>query len=310
MSTPVLAIDIGGTKVAAALVSESGEILRESQVLTQAFLDGVPRDGDAIYADVDSMVRELLDHGTLFDGVGVGSAGPIDIREGSISPVNIPGWRRYPIIDRLAATLADLGHATRPVLIGDGHCVALGEQWLGAGRDFDEIVGVICSTGVGAGVVTRHEAYQGRTGNAVHLGHVTVKLDGRRCVCGGRGCVEAYASGTSMTMIARERGWQGQDAIALVASAQSGDTTALTVIDEGMRALAAGLAMTCTMFDVPTVVVGGGVSKAGETIFVPLRRHFADYCRLGYVADEAQILQAVLPNAGLLGAAMAGLGSR
>lgn len=309
MSDVVLAIDIGGTKLAAALVTPAGDILRETQRPTAARVDGVPRDGDSIYAGLHEALAEVLDGVSSVAGVGIGSAGPVEIRDGSISPLNVPGWRRYPVVARVAASLAELGvDAPSPVLIGDGHCVALGEQWLGAGKGHDSIIGVICSTGVGAGVVIDGVAYQGRSGNAVHVGHQSVDVGGRECVCGARGCVEALASGTSMVAIARERGWQGTDAQQLTSDAAAGDEVALAVVDEGMRALGAGLAGLATVFDVPVVVVGGGVSKAGEVVFAPLRRHFAEFCRLSYVADEAVILQATLPNAGLLGAAKAALG--
>lgn len=308
MDDTLLALDIGGTKVAAALVTTDGEIVAETQRPTLARVDGRARTGDEVYTGVADALRELLADVAIPSRVGIGSAGPLALAEGTISPLNIPGWRGFPIVARVSATLADLGAPGRvPVLIGDGHCVALGEQWRGAGQGHDDLIGVICSTGVGAGVVLGGVALQGVTGNAMHLGHAVVQADGRPCVCGGRGCVEALSSGTSMVAIARERGWQGPDAIALTADARAGDRIALAVVDEGMRALAAGLASAAVMFDVGTIVVGGGVAKAGEIVFEPLRRHFAELCKLGYVADRAEILAATLPNAGLLGAAKAAL---
>ncbi|MGL5406297.1 MAG: ROK family protein [Propionibacteriaceae bacterium] len=311
MTETVVAIDIGGTKIACALVTSEGQILSETQRSTDAIVNDIPRDGDEIYAGLAAALTELLIGKDIPQRVGIGSAGPIHLSEGSISPLNIPGWRQYPIVAKVNETLAKLGRrSTETVLIGDGHCVALGEQWLGAGQGYQSIIGVICSTGVGAGVVIDGHAYQGRTGNAVHLGHQSVDINGRLCACGSRGCVEALSSGTSLTAIAKEQGWNGNDTQQLVADANAGNTIALSVIDNGMQALAAGLAGCATVFDVPVIVVGGGVSKAGDTIFEPLRRHFAHYCKLAYVSDEACILQATLPNAGLLGAAKAALDTR
>jgi len=111
-----------------------------------------------------------------------------------------------------------------------------------------------------------------------------------------------YARGPALVAAARERGWRGDDARALTADARAGDRVALEVIEVGMRALAAGIATTATELDVRTVVVGGGVARAGEVVFEPLRRHLRDFAVLSYVVD-LEVRPAVLENAGLLGAA-------
>jgi len=187
-------------------------------------------------------------------------------------------------------------------LAGDGHCFALGEHWLGAGRDVDSMVGLVLSTGVGGGAVLHNRLFAGTTGNAVHLGHISVNAWGPRCVCGCHGCTEMYARGPALVAAARASGWTGDDAQALTSDAQAGNVIALDVIDRGMRALAAGIATTATELDVRIFVLGGGVAKAGEVIFEPLRRHLRDFAVLDYVAD-LEVRPAVLDNAGLLGAA-------
>jgi glucokinase len=167
----------------------------------------------------------------------------------------------------------------------------------------DSMVGVVLSTGVGGGAVLAGRLFGGRTGNAVHLGHISVNAWGPRCVCDGHGCVEMYARGPALVAAARARGWDGgDDARALTRDARSGDAVALAVIDEGMRALAAGIATTATELDVTTFVLGGGVSRAGEVVFEPLRRHLRDFATLPYVTG-VEVRPAVLENAGLLGAA-------
>ena len=302
MPEVVLAVDVGGTKMALALVDDRGTVLA-------ADVRPTPRDPDPL-----RVVAPLLDAVAALVAqfpqearplrVGISSAGPLDGPTGTVSPVNIGAWRDFPLVEhvRRAATAA-LG---RPAVVGlanDGHCFTLGEHWLGAGRDVASMVGMVLSTGVGAGAVLEDELFGGSTGNAVHLGHISVNAWGERCVCGGHGCVEMYARGPALVAAAQARGWTGgEDARALTVDARDGDPVALAVVDEGMRALAAGIATTATELDVTTFVLGGGVSKAGEVVFGPLRRHLADFAALPYVLD-LEVRPAVLENAGLLGAA-------
>jgi len=313
---PVLAIDIGGTKMALALVDETGAILDQLVVPTTP-----SDDAEAVYAPLHSGLATLLGRHEWPDGApdtGIGSAGPIDVHGsaagvggsrgsspllGTVSPVNISAWRDFPLVARVAASVATTtGRAPQVRLAGDGHCIALGEHWLGAGRDVASLIGVVISTGVGGGAVLDDRLVTGTTGNAVHLGHTSVNAWGEKCVCGGYGCVEMYARGPAMVEAARARGWTGDDGIDLTRSAANGDPVATEVIDNGMRAAAAGIAATATQLDIDVVVVGGGLSKAGEVIFEPLRRHLTDFATLPYV-QHLDLRVAELDNAGLLGAA-------
>jgi len=303
MSDTVLAIDIGGTKIAAAVVDAEGTILTDQLRPTAASADP-----EVVFAGVESAVRglvaELEPTGDRIR-VGISSAGPIDGPAGTISPVNIGAWRGFPISARVRSVLAETygEDAVSVGLAGDGHCFALGEHWLGAARDVGSMIGLVLSTGVGGGAVIDNKLFTGVTGNSVHLGHISVNAWGPRCVCGGHGCTEMYARGPALVAAAKEQGWTGgDDARALTADARAGDEIALRVIDHGMRALAAGIATTATELDVAVVVLGGGVSKAGEVIFGPLRRHLRDFAVLDYVAD-LEVRPATLETAGLLGAA-------
>jgi glucokinase len=302
MSQQVLAIDIGGTKIAAALVDADGAILKETVRPTLPSTNP-----DVVFASAEAAIVQLLSEVAEPQTplrVGVGSAGPINGPAGTISPVNIPAWRNFEVSARVADVITDrLGVRPRVALAGDGHCFALGEHWLGAGHDVDSMVGMVLSTGVGGGAVLNNTLFAGLTGNSVHIGHISVNAWGPRCVCGCHGCVEMYARGPALVAAAKARGWSGgNDAQALTAAARAGDEIALTVIDHGMRALAAGIATTATELDVRTFVLGGGVSKAGEVIFGPLRRHLRDFAVLDYVVD-VEVRPAILENAGLLGAA-------
>lgn len=303
MSDVVLAIDIGGTKIATAVVDDQGTVVAEQLRPT-----AVSADAEVVFEGVESAVRALLPAlaGTSSRiRVGISSAGPIDAPAGTISPVNIGAWRGFPVAARVHALIAEAygEDAVSVRLAGDGHCFALGEHWLGAGRGTASMIGMVLSTGVGGGAVIDNKLFAGDTGNAVHLGHISVNAWGPRCVCGAHGCTEMYARGPALVAAAQQQGWAGgDDARALTAAARAGDEIALRVIDHGMRALAAGIATTATELDVAVVVLGGGVSKAGDVIFAPLRRHLKDFAVLDYVKD-IEVRPAVLETAGLLGAA-------
>ena len=183
MREQVLAVDIGGTKVAVALVDDQGG-------LEAATVRPTPRsaDADVVFAAVADAVHTALAGRPLSWSalrVGIGSAGPVDVPTGTISPVNIGAWRGFGVVERVAA-VAEEATGVVPVigLAGDGHCFALGEHWLGAGRDVDSMVGLVLSTGVGGGAVIDNRLFAGSTGNAVHLGHISVNAWGPRCVCG------------------------------------------------------------------------------------------------------------------------------
>jgi glucokinase len=302
MPEVVLAIDVGGTKIALALVDDAGTVLAEDVRPTLTDPDPLRVVGPLL--DGIAAITGKLPAGTDPLRVGISSAGPLDGPTGTVSPVNIPAWREFGLVEHVRrAADAGTGRAAVVGLANDGHCFALGEHWLGAGRDVASMVGLVLSTGVGAGAVLEDRLFTGATGNAVHLGHISVNAWGPRCVCGCHGCTEMYARGPALVAAARASGWTGgDDAQALTADARAGNVIALDVIDFGMRALAAGIATTATELDVTTFVLGGGVSKAGDVIFEPLRRHLRDFAVLDYVLD-IEVRPAVLDNAGLLGAA-------
>ncbi|MER7501103.1 ROK family protein [Nonomuraea pusilla] len=189
----VLAIDIGGTKLAAALVDEAGSVLRSATRPT-------PR--TEVMAALTALIAEVTVDGPPPLAVGIGCAGPLDLAEGTVSPVNMPSWRGFPLRDEVQALT---GLPT--VLAGDAQCFALGEHWLGAGQGSRALLGIVVSTGIGGGLVIDGAPILGPTGNAGHVGHMSVDPYGERCECGGRGCVERYASGPNMARWATENGW-------------------------------------------------------------------------------------------------------
>jgi glucokinase len=293
----VLGIDIGGTKMAAALVSADGRILRKDRIATPS------GDADQVFAALGELIARVRADATPA-AVGIGSAGPLDQQHGLVSPVNIAGWRNFPLVDRVRELAGGV-----PVKLGvDGHCFALGEFWTGAGRNADSMLGIVVSTGVGAGLVLDGKPLLGQSGNAAHLGHMVVDLDGEACACGSYGCVETYASGPRMVARAKRRGWrvdEDVDAAVLSADAAAGDEIALRIFDDGGQALAAGIVATAVIVDLTTVVIGGGVAKAGPVLFDPVQRWVKRLAQLPFVA-ELRVEPAQLDNAGLIGAARLG----
>lgn len=292
--TLTAALDIGGTKIAAGLVDPDGELVHRSQLPTP---DG---DAETVWGVVETLLAETSRiAGGAVTGVGVASAGPIHLLNGTISPINIPQWQDFPIVERVAAV-------TRlPVRLGgDGLCMALGEQWRGAGRGAQFLLGMVVSTGIGGGLVLDGMPYDGRTGNAGHVGHVVVDPDGGEpCTCGGHGCVETVASGPSMVRWARRQGWTGTDAKALGDAAGLGDQLALKAFDRGARAVAAMIASVAAVCDLDLVVIGGGVVKSGALLFDPLRKALAHYAGLDFLRGLRVVAAELGGDAGLVGAA-------
>ncbi|MBF8187666.1 ROK family protein [Nonomuraea sp. K274] len=191
--TCVLAIDIGGTKLAAALVDEAGSMLRSATRPT-------PR--TEVMSALAGLIAEVMNGGPLPEAAGIGCAGPLDLATGTVSPVNMPSWRGFPLREEVRKLT---GLPT--VLAGDAQCFALGEHWLGAGRGSTSLLGIVVSTGIGGGLVIDGAPLLGPTGNAGHVGHMSIDPNGERCECGGRGCVERYSSGPNLARWALEHGW-------------------------------------------------------------------------------------------------------
>ncbi|WP_190138094.1 ROK family protein [Streptomyces longispororuber] len=301
----VAALDIGGTKIAGALVDDRGRILLRAQRPTPA-----REDGDTVMRAVEDVLGEL-ERGEAWGrarAVGIGSAGPVDASAGTVSPVNVPGWRGYPLVERVRAATDGL-----PVeLVGDGVAMTAAEHWQGAARGHDNALCMVVSTGVGGGLVLNGSLHPGPTGNAGHIGHISVDLDGDPCPCGARGCVERIASGPNIARRALEAGWRpGPDGdtspAAGARAARAGDPLATASFDRAAQALAAGIAATATLVEIDIAVIGGGVAMAGDVLFAPLRRALREYATLSFVRRLTVAPALTGTDAGLVGAAAAAL---
>lgn len=299
-----LAIDIGGTKLGAALVTALGEIVCSGRVPTPDS-DDPEVVFDALIGTVDDVLHAggiaPEDAGEL-PGIGVASAGPLDLEAGTVSPVNIRAWRGFPLRERLAERY---GLPVR--LFGDAVSVAVAEHWRGAARGRRNVLGMVVSTGVGGGLILDDRVVPGTTGNAGHIGHVSVHPDGPACSCGGLGCLEVIASGTAIGAWAAER--TADRAVPLDTAARTaeaawaGDPVALAAFRRAGEAIGMAVAGAVTLLDLDVVVIGGGVAGAGAVLFDPIADGYARYAALDFAALPRVVPAMLGGDAGLVGAA-------
>jgi glucokinase len=240
------------------------------------------------------------DSGADVAAVGIGCGGPLDSAAGVlIAPLHLPGWKDVPIVE-----LASAAFGLPAVLDNDATAAAAGEHRFGAGRGTSNMLYLTVSTGVGGGVILHERVFRGRTGNGGELGHVTVDWRGRLCKgCGRRGCLEAYASGTSIAERAREAGLDVATASDVAAAARSGDAIASRVWDETCEALACGVVSLANVFEPERVVIGGGVSREGEQLLGPVRERACTET-IGPVGRDLDVVAAELGDTvGVVGAA-------
>lgn len=297
MNDWVLAVDVGGTKLAAARVRDEGTVQVRAQRPTP-----VTDDAEEIWA----ALRALLDDvtaGEAPDRIGVGCGGPMSWPAGVVSPLNIPAWRDFPLRQRLA----DCWPGAVVRVHNDAVAMAAGEHWQGAGRGSRNFLGIVVSTGVGGGLVLDGRVVNDRTGNAGHVGHVVVDPEGPPCACGGIGCLEAIARGPAVVASAQSQGWkprQGEPSgLTLADSARAGDPLATAAFDRAGRAIGIAIASVAALLDLDAVAVGGGLAHAGELLFEPTRHGFARHAGLEFVRSLPITPAALGADAGLVGAA-------
>lgn len=298
MGSVALAVDIGATKIALALVDQSLNLMNPTEFLISG------HSSESLWGEIEHRASTLI---SLYTGdvigVGIGSAGPINVSTGTISPVNISVWRDFPIVEKMKSTFSLQNVSLR----GDATAFTHAEHALGAGRGLTNLLGMVVSTGVGGGLVINNRIFLGESGNASFVGHQSINNDGELCTCGRRGCVEMYSSGPRMVLNAQALGWQGGTTfIDLAESARRGEYAAAEAINQGTRALAIGIVNTLAGLDIQHVVIGGGVSQAGEIFWQPLRKHLANESSfVGFLKDKIDIRPAKLvKESGLIGAAL------
>ncbi|MBV9096558.1 MAG: ROK family glucokinase [Frankiaceae bacterium] len=307
--TLAIGVDIGGTKVAAGVVDDDGNVLARARRRTPS------RDPEHLVDVVVEIVRQLRsEHDAT--AIGVGAAGYIDADRSTVlfSP-NLPAWRNTPLRAEITERLG-----TDVVIENDANAAAWGEFRFGAGEQQPDVVVVTVGTGIGCGLVIGGRLYRGHFGIGGEPGHMRVVPGGRQCGCGNLGCWEQYASGTALVRAAREVATErrddarrllqmagdvdGIDGTVVMRAAQEGDPAALDCFDEIGRWLGQGLADIAALLDPGRFVVGGGVADAGELLLKPARDTFAvSLTGRGY-RPVADVVPAKLgADAGVIGAA-------
>jgi glucokinase len=300
MSSLALAVDLGGTKVESALVDGRGRLVpgsRHRQPTGRA--TEAAQLAERVSAAIRSTLASLPARSELI-GAGIGSAGPIDVSSGRVSPLNLPAWRGYPLAGLVSSLVADDVPVTLRI---DGLCITLAEHWLGAGRAVDTMLGMVVSTGIGGGFILGGRAVPSPTGNGGHVGHVEVGGFDDPCYCGGRGCLEAIASGPKTVAWARAQGWSGESGEDLAASHRIGDPIAGAAIERSGTAIGRAIASATNLLDLELVTIGGGFSRVAPELFDAARVAVAERSGFPFVT-RVRIVPSDLSDEGpLIGAA-------
>jgi glucokinase len=296
-----IGVDLGGTNLRAAAISRSGEVLAKISGAAQ-----LSQGRAAVLADMVDSIRKLREQCGAHDitGVGIGVPGFIIIEKGIIvGSNNLPEFEGVPVRDEIEKLLG-----TRVILENDANAAALGEKWMGAGRDVSDLVLLTLGTGIGGGIISGGKVLRGFVGMAGELGHITVVPNGNPCGCGNRGCLEKHASATAITAMARMLHLgTNPTAEEVYGLALAGNEKAKTVFEAMGEALGIALAMLVNTFNFPLYLLSGGPLPAWD-LFAPTM--FAEVKRRSFTFrnTDTKIERATLGNeAGLYGAAYLGL---
>jgi glucokinase len=313
----IIGVDLGGTKIFAGAVSLDGARtsgMRSISTMPELGADGVV---DRMVGLIEGVVLDTMNETGAtrkdFIGIGIGAPGPLDRAKGLVVVAPNLGWKDFPLRERVSSRLN-----LPATLDNDANCATVGEFWLGAARGARNVVGITIGTGIGGGLIFNGELYHGSSDVAGEIGHTTIDVNGRHCKCGNYGCLEAYASGPAIATRAREALAREDNASMLTAmvdgqldritaelvydAAKKGDGVANEIVRDTARYLGAGIATLLNVVNPDVVVVAGGVTRAGEALFAPLR---TEVRRRAFkpAVQAARIVPAELPGtAGVIGA--------
>jgi len=307
----VLALDIGGTRLRTALADSTGKIVNQTVEAThpeQGLESGLERIKEAIRKAASKINFDKI------RGIAIGAAGPVDPQAGVIlTPPNLPTWENLPLRERLEEEFG------LPVWVeNDADLAALGERRFGAGKGFNHLIYITVSTGIGGGIITNGQLLHGSKGSAAEIGHMVIDPQGPVCGCGGRGHLEALASGTAIARMAVERISHGQTsdisnlvgdnlsqvtAVTVAQAAQDGDPLAKQVMREAGTSLGLAVVSLVHLFDPEVIIIGGGVSNAGELILEPVREVIAERAMPDFKKRAKIVRSALGDDSGILGAA-------
>lgn len=308
MAELYIGVDLGGTNLRCAVIDKKHEIISRFERPTEAF-NGHEAVIGKIVDGVENVIQQAGCKPTQIAGVGIGVPGPINQREGVVySTPNMPGWNNVPLADIVKART---GLAT--FIENDANCAGWGEFVAGAGVEYRHMLMVTLGTGIGGAIIMDGKLHIGRDGAAGELGHVCIEMNGRQCGCGAKGCVEAYASASSVVRRFRELlidDWvsplaQNGDTVTsrdIFDAAQQGDPVAMHIVKQTGEYLGVMAASMAELLNPEVCVISGGMIQAGDALFNPIRKICLN--RNNHPGRTMSIVPACLGgNAGLVGAA-------
>src|SRR6478672_8415703 len=313
----IIGVDLGGTNIVVGAMSADGHQHFAMRSIPTSAESGAESVADRIVGLIEGVILDTIAQTDAarrdFIGVGIGAPGPLDREKGLVIVAPNLGWRNFPLRDRIGERL----HLPA-TLDNDANCATVGEWWQGAAQGGTNVIGMTIGTGIGGGLIIDGTLFHGASDVAGEIGHTTIDLNGRHCKCGNYGCLEAYASGPAIAVRAREVLVREETASLLPSmvggrldeitaetvydAAKAGDQVANEIVRDTARYLGVGIANMLNILNADVVVVAGGVTQAGDALFVPLR---AEVRRRAFrpAVDATRIVAGELPGtAGVVGA--------
>lgn len=313
MSKYIVGIDIGGTNIKAGILDKEGSIIYSCSIKTLA-----DNGSEDVLNRISNLVSDMLNENKIsktdVEGIGMGIPGPVNSDTGVVNFCpNMKGWENLNASKKLEEL------SSLPVKVGnDVNVITMGETWIGAAKGYLNVLGITLGTGIGGGIVVNGKLVSGVSGGAGEVGHIKVEFDGKLCGCGQKGCWEAYASATGLQREAISRLSVNKDNLLykklngdiysveakdIFDCAKEGDKFSLELVDFEIKYLSFGLAGLINILNPEVVVIGGGISLAGDILFDKLNEALKDKV-LSVGLKELKILPAKLGNnAGVVGAA-------
>lgn len=288
----IVGIDIGGTMIKYGLITLTGEILESGEVSTEA-----DKGVENLFNKLVTIIESYSKEGLL--GIAVSGTGQIDGSLGKVVGGNdiIPGWIGTNLVERLENRF-DIP----AVLENDVNCAALGEKWLGAGREEKDFICITIGTGIGGGIVLNNNIFRGDTCVAGEFGHIQIVKDGIQCLCGKKGCYERYASATALMRMAKEATGEDLGGKEIFDREKSGDPLMKKVVSEWVDYFTDGLSTIAYIFNPPLVVIGGGVTKQGDYLLSKFNESLSTKLGVNFRKDLKIKFAELGNNAGMLGA--------
>jgi len=319
MNRFLIGVDLGGTNIRMGIVTPEGKVLKKVQYITDVSKGGLIL-FEQLVLNLNDLIQKYFKESNQLIGIGIGVAGPIDMKKGvMIAPPNLPALDGFPIRAFLQKRIS-----SSIFIENDANAFTLGEGWVGAAKGCKHYCGITLGTGVGGGIVVEGKILHGVKGMAGEIGHMVIDPEGPSCGCGGRGCLEVYASGTGIKRMALEAIEKGEGKGILKRSggdpqkitsekvfkaARSGDLTAKKIFNEMGRFLGLGLVSLIRLFNPEKIVIGGKVSQAWDYFIGSVMETVQERTKEA-LRERLQIVQADCgDDAGMLGAAYSALKS-